>query len=90
MGHARLTVTGDSFPMHVSVAKDTPVIAVFGPTDPRKVGPIGKSHRVIQAADCRQCEKADCRRLCLYDVEVGVVQEAVENALNRLQSSLPG
>ncbi|MEM7193519.1 MAG: glycosyltransferase family 9 protein [Pseudomonadota bacterium] len=83
-GKATLMVTGDSFPMHVSVAKGTPVVAIFGPTNPHKVGPIGKSHRVVQAPNCRQCENSRCRRLCLLDVPVGSVRDAVDNALTKI------
>lgn len=38
---ARLLVTGDTGPMHIAVAVGTPTLALFGPTDPRRVGPYG-------------------------------------------------
>jgi len=43
-----LLITNDSGPMHLSVAVGTPTIALFGPTDPRKCGPYGDNHAVIQ------------------------------------------
>lgn len=38
---ARVLVTGDTGPMHLAVAVGTPTLALFGPTDPRRVGPYG-------------------------------------------------
>ena len=54
---ATLMVCGDSFPMHVASACGTPVIALFGPTDDRKVGPKGGDHQVIVAPDCMRCDR---------------------------------
>jgi len=49
-------ITSDSGPMHLSVAVDTPVIALFGPTDPANYGPRGLSHTVIyQNLECSPC-----------------------------------
>ncbi len=45
---ADVVVTNDSGPMHLAAALKIPVVAVFGPTDPRKVGPYGSVHRVLE------------------------------------------
>ncbi len=37
----------DSGPMHVAAAMGRPVVALFGPTDPRRTGPQGEGHEVI-------------------------------------------
>jgi lipopolysaccharide heptosyltransferase II len=37
----------DSGPMHVAAAMGRPVVALFGPTDPRRTGPLGEGHEVI-------------------------------------------
>src|SRR4029453_11700016 len=36
---AALLITNDSGPMHIAAAVGTSVVALFGPTDPRKTGP---------------------------------------------------
>jgi len=41
---ARVLVTGDTGPMHLAVAVGTPTLALFGPTDPLRVGPFGFGH----------------------------------------------
>lgn len=54
-----LLVTVDSGPMHMAAAVGTPVVAVFGPTDPVRVGPYGEGHCVIrQGDDIRQLPAA--------------------------------
>lgn len=47
---AALLVTGDSGPMHMAAALETPVVALFGPTWPERAGPQGEGHAVLQAA----------------------------------------
>ncbi|HIE53112.1 MAG TPA: lipopolysaccharide heptosyltransferase II [Armatimonadetes bacterium] len=43
-----LLVCNDSGVMHMATAVGTPVLALFGPTDPRHVGPYGPGHFVIR------------------------------------------
>lgn len=38
----------DSGPMHFAAAVGTPVVALFGPTDPALTGPVGPQHRVLR------------------------------------------
>ena len=46
---ARLFIGGDTGPMHIAAAVGTPVVALFGPTDPARSGPWGTGHRVIRS-----------------------------------------
>jgi len=46
-----LVLANDSGGMHLAAAVGTPVVAIFGITDPRKTGPIGKNCRVIQNSE---------------------------------------
>ena len=45
-----LAVAVDSGPMHVAAAMGTPVVALFGPTDPELTGPHGEQHVVVRGA----------------------------------------
>ncbi|MBC8001557.1 MAG: lipopolysaccharide heptosyltransferase II [Opitutaceae bacterium] len=59
---ADLIITNDTGPMHVAVAVDTPVVALFGPTDPRRTGPYGQVDRVLShRLPCAPCLKDVCR-----------------------------
>ncbi|MDX9702771.1 MAG: lipopolysaccharide heptosyltransferase II [Candidatus Auribacterota bacterium] len=77
-------VTNDSGPMHMSVAVGTPVVALFGPTDPAKTGPYGEGHVVIQKElACGACMKRSClNRQCMSDITVEEVFEHVENLIS--------
>lgn len=56
-----VVVTNDSGPMHIAAAVGTPVVAIFGPTDPVLTGPYGKQHVVLRAGvDCSPCLKDRC------------------------------
>jgi ADP-heptose:LPS heptosyltransferase len=47
IARASRLVCVDSGLMHVSVAVGTPVVAIFGPTDPMKLAPRGREHRIL-------------------------------------------
>lgn len=58
----------DSGPMHMAAFAGIPVIALFGPTDPKLVGPYGNGHLVVRREDlpCLGCRKRSCeQRECL-------------------------
>jgi heptosyltransferase-2 len=48
-----LVVANDSGGMHLAAAIGTPVVALYGITDPSKTGPIGRIFRVLQNGDFR-------------------------------------
>ena len=48
LSRARLVVAGDTGPLHLAVALGTPVVALFGPTDPRRNGPYSPADVVVQ------------------------------------------
>ena len=76
-----LLVTNDSGPMHVAAAVGTPVLALFGPTDPGRTGPWGEQHRIVCADEpCMPCFKRKCRRMaCMHAIGVErVVREALD------------
>ena len=64
--HARLLLAGDSGPVHLAAALGTPVVAVYGPTDPRVYRPYTNRATVLRAAlPCSPCydsrTTAECR-----------------------------
>jgi heptosyltransferase-1 len=68
---SRVYVGVDSGPMHIAAFTGTPVVALFGPTDPAKVGPYGPGHRVIrvEGLDCLACRKRSCaNRRCMEEI----------------------
>jgi len=82
-GQAALVITTDSGPMHLAAAVGTPVIALFGPTDPARTGPYGAGHRVIrQGLDCMPCFRKNCEtRDCMRGIAVEEVFTATKEML---------
>lgn len=80
---ARLSVLvgNDSGPMHVAAAVGTPAVALFGPTDPARTGPLGDRHVVLrQQIDCAPCGHRRCplgHTACLHDLSVETVERTV-------------
>ncbi|MFH1867922.1 MAG: glycosyltransferase family 9 protein [Candidatus Omnitrophota bacterium] len=61
-----LLVTNDSAPVHIASAVGLPTVAIFGPTDPKKYGPLSDNSIVlVKGLRCSPCEKA----LCRFDLE---------------------
>ena len=59
---AKLLITNDSAPLHIGCTAGSRVLAIFGPTDPKKYGPKGEFDSVIQKKlSCSPCEKAECK-----------------------------
>ena len=62
----------DSGPMHIAAFTGTRVVALFGPTDPAKVGPYGAGHKVVRRTEleCLACRKRSCaHRRCLEEID---------------------
>ena len=47
---ARLFIGGDSGPLHLAVALGTPVVGIYGPTDPARNGPYFPADIAIRNA----------------------------------------
>ncbi len=85
-----LFVTGDTGPMHLANAVGTPVVAVFGPSDPRRYAPRGVRDTVVRIdLPCSPCNRI---RLppercvghtpdCLSGIDVARVLAAIDETL---------
>ncbi len=48
LGSARLVIGADTGPLHLAAALGTPVIGLYGPTNPARNGPYGQLDRVLE------------------------------------------
>jgi len=80
---ASLLVSTDSGPMHLAAAVGTPVVALFGPTDPARTGPYGSGHRVIRTGlACSPCFRKSCSNpRCMTEISVEEVLTAAKEML---------
>lgn len=80
-----LMVTVDSGPMHMAAAMGTPVVALFGPTDPHRTGPLGTGTVLQHPLPCSPCLQRHCRiadvHRCMRDLGVAEVLTAVRGLL---------
>jgi lipopolysaccharide heptosyltransferase I len=78
-----VVITNDSGPMHLAAAVGTPVVAIFGASDPTLTGPYGQHHVILRAGiPCSPCLKVRCanpvKMECMQRVTVEQVLEAAQ------------
>jgi lipopolysaccharide heptosyltransferase I len=71
-------ISNDTGPMHVAAALAKPIVAIFGPTEPRRTGPYRQLGGVLQAdLPCVPCMKSRCSYFkpleCLHAVSPAAV-----------------
>jgi heptosyltransferase-2 len=78
-----MLVCGDTGVGHLAAALGTPVVALFGPTDPRLSAPRGKVHVIVHPVPCAPCFYRTCPidHPCLRGVEATDVHAAIEDVL---------
>lgn len=85
-----LFVTGDTGPMHLAHAVSTPVVAVFGPSDPVRYAPRGVRDIVaridLPCSPCNRIRQPPARCTghtpdCLAGIETSQVMRAIDEAL---------
>jgi heptosyltransferase II len=78
-------ITNDSGSMHIANAVGTPVVALFGPTDPRRTAPAGAPVTVVRHdLPCSPCFRTTCPYAdhpCMRAIEVEDVYRAVLDML---------
>jgi len=81
---ASVMVSGDTGPLHIAAATGTPIVSLFGPTDPARNGPWAPDDEVISRwPECACRYQRRCRRAtwCLAEITVGEVTAAIERRL---------
>ena len=82
-----LMVTNDTGPMHAAAALGKPLVALFGPTEPRRTGPYGRLENVLRIElPCSPCLKSFCTwknpNECLAAISPEAVFERVQKQFN--------
>jgi heptosyltransferase-1 len=80
-----LVISGDTFALQAACALDVPVVALFGPTSPKRNGPFRERDRTAQSSmECRPCWKRECpTTACMSAISAGEVAGLVWEVLGR-------
>lgn len=72
-------ICGDTAPLHIAIGMSVPVVALFGPTDPKRHLPAGENIILLnKELPCQPCYKPECRDVkCMEQISVDEVLEAV-------------
>ena len=80
-----LVVSCDTGILQLASYLDTPIVAIFGPSDEHIYGPWSSKFRVVTAAlPCRACRKPDCKFNtveCMRKVTVDQVLDSIDGLL---------
>lgn len=83
---AALMVSGDTGPLHIAAAVGTPVVSIFGPTDPARNGPWSADDVAVSrygTCGCHYDRKCTQDEWCLTTVPVVEVTAAIQQRLQR-------
>ena len=96
IARAALVVSGDTGPMHLASALDTPYVALFGPSPVERFAPlVGRGLPLLQPVPCGPCHQLKCRhegenhQLCMKRLSVGEVTDAARSLLAPERSVTP-
>jgi len=85
IARARVLIGNDSGPMHLAGAVGTPVVALFGPTDPGRTAPSGSPTRILDRyVFCSPCYLKVCPygHECMKEITVDDALTAVEELVS--------
>ena len=95
---ARVMVSGDTGPLHLAAALSTPVVGIYGPSNPDRNGPWSPADLVVTRFEGCACRSGDddpsrgfavrqCRQQssCLTDIPVDEVLDAVTRRLREVE-----
>ncbi|CAD7776406.1 Glycosyltransferase family 9 (heptosyltransferase) [Candidatus Methanoperedenaceae archaeon GB50] len=80
-----LVISNDSGLMHLTAALKHPQIAIFGPTNPKRTAPYGKTTKIIyHQVACAPCKYRQCPKdhICMHQIKVEEVFTAVQDLLS--------
>jgi ADP-heptose:LPS heptosyltransferase len=91
VNRAKLLIAVDSGPLHLAVALGTPVVGLYGPTDPARNGPFCPEDLVVRNA---RPEETSYKRRAEYSstmlsIAVAQVMAAIDERLARMEKQSP-
>jgi heptosyltransferase-2 len=85
LARCAIAISNDTGAMHVAAAVGTPVVAIFGSTDPVTTSPYGENHVIVrEEVECAPCLLRTCPidHRCMVRIGVDRVLAAAESLLD--------
>jgi len=82
---ARLVIGGDTGPLQLAAALQTPTVALFGPTDPARNGPYSPRSMVLRKTDATTYQRGDTYSPAM----LAITPEEVAEACGQLLEAAP-
>jgi heptosyltransferase-2 len=77
-----IVVTSDTLGMHLAIAQEKKVIALFGPTCPQEIDLYDRGVRLYAGVDCSPCYKQTCDDMkCMEEITPELVFEEIKNLI---------
>ena len=92
LAKSKMLICGNTGIMHLGAALNIPVIALHGPTDPKKWGPLGTNSRVVKSKlECSPCLylgfEYGCRtNKCMQSISVEEVFKEIQKFANSVEN----
>lgn len=89
LGRLDAVVTGDTLGLHLALAMERPVVALFGSTTPREIELYGLGEKIVPHVECAPCYLRDCPMTitCMDSIGVDEVYGALERVVRAPVSS---
>jgi heptosyltransferase-1 len=82
---ASLMVSGDTGPLHIAGAMGTPIVGIYGPTNPARNGPWAASDMWIsqfQNCECQYRRQCHAQRWCMLEISPRDVNDVIDRSLS--------
>ncbi len=78
-----VVITADTLALHIAIALNKPVVALFGPTCPQEIGLYGRGKKIVTDSDCAPCYKNKCDKpsTCMDKIKAEKIVSAVKDVL---------
>ena len=89
LGRLDAVVTGDTLGLHLALAMERPVVALFGSTTPREIELYGLGEKIVPHVECAPCYLRECpmTSTCMDSIGVDEVFGALERIVGAPVSS---
>jgi ADP-heptose:LPS heptosyltransferase len=81
----KAVISNDSGPLHIAVAVGTPVLGIYGPTNPFLQGPFGDKNLSVvnEKLDCLACNLLNCSigNVCMTELSKDKILNTFENLI---------